>query len=251
MVLMPKPTRLPSSTFKRPVVWVLGASKGIGREIALQFSSLGCSVALSARSRPALRSLAKEISLVGGRAFVHPCDLTDARQISLTARNVIRELGSIDVLVNSAGTTVFKAFVKTTRLEFTDIITTNLSGPAAAIKAVLPHMMKRREGWIFNVLSTAALFTFKDSAAYSASKAGLRALINVVREELRPYNIKVTNVYPGATHTEMWPKSVRAKHKKRMMPARSVAEAIVALYQMPLDIVVEDLVLRPIQGDLS
>jgi short-subunit dehydrogenase len=77
------------------------------------------------------------------------------------------------------------------------------------------------------------------------------SLGNVLREEVRSHRIKVTNVYPGATNTEMWPKDERRKLAPRMMSARGVAEAILNIYQMPPDVVVEDIVLRPIGGDIG
>lgn len=236
---------------KRPVVWVTGASRGIGREIARQFASTGCAVAISGRSQSQLRSVEKEITSLGGRAKKYPCDVTDQRSVDSTAARIIRDLGAIDILINNAGITSFLSFQKTTIPHFDRVLSAGLRGPALVIKSVYPFMMKRKSGWIVNILSTAALRTFANSSAYSAAKAGLRALGDTLREESRIYNIRVTNVYPGPTNTEMWSAKDRRKYGSRMMSANSVAEAILGLYQMPPDVVVEEIVLRPIQGDID
>lgn len=248
---MPKGTSLASLHFKRPIVWITGASRGIGREIAKQFASIGCMVALSARSKSELLSLEKEITSRGGQASNYPCDLTNMRAAFSTAEKIIQAHGGVDVLVNNAGDTVFKSLHATSVQDFTRIFSVNLMGAVLAIKAVYPLMMKRKSGWIVNILSTAALKTFTESSAYSATKAGLQVLGNVLREEARPYNIKVTNVYPGPTNTKMWTPAERKKYRSRMMNPKSVAEAVLAIYQMPPDVVVEEIVLRPIQGDID
>ncbi|HEV8539272.1 MAG TPA: SDR family oxidoreductase [Bacteroidota bacterium] len=235
----------------RPVVWVVGASRGIGREIARQFAFIGCDVCLSARSRKDLKAAVGEIASLGGRAYSFPCDITRQRSILSTARQIRKRFGDVDVLVNSAGITVFKTFLNTTPDEFRDILATNLYGPIVCTKAVLPTMVKRRRGWIFNILSNAAIKTFEGSAAYTAAKAGMHGLGRVLREELRASNVKVINVIPGATDTEMWSPRDRGKHGHRMMKAKSVAETVLSVFHMPDDIVVDEIVLRPMMGDIS
>jgi len=235
----------------RPVVWVVGASRGIGREVAKEFASIGCMVVASARSRKRLISLEREIIRLGGHAEALVCDVRETRSVRRTAAAILRKHGAIDVLIYTAGVTAFKTLGNTSLAQIERIQSVNFRGAAAAIKAVLPSMVKMKRGWIINVVTTAATKTFAESAAYSASKAALMSLGNVLREEVRSHRIKVTNVYPGATNTEMWPKDERRKLAPRMMSARGVAEAILNIYQMPPDVVVEDIVLRPIGGDIG
>jgi 3-oxoacyl-[acyl-carrier protein] reductase len=159
-------------------------------------------------------------------------------------------LGNIDVLVNNAGITVFKSMLDTTLGEFDDIIQTNLLGQVRAIKSVLPSMVKRKRGWIINVLSNAAVKTFEGSAAYSATKAGMLGLARVLREEMKRYNVKVINIIPGATDTAMWGAADRKRYSHRMMRSKSVAESVLAAYQMPDDLVVDEMVVRPVGGDI-
>lgn len=236
---------------QKPVVWITGASRGIGRELAKEFGSIGCIVILSARTQTELRSLQKEITSRGGSAWSYPCNIMDKRSVYTVFGNIVKKFERLDVLINNAGITTFQSFHETTIKKFGQIFSINLMGAVLAIKAVYPVMMKRKKGWIINILSTAARKTFTDSSAYSAAKSGLQALGNVLREESRQYNIKVTNVYPGPTETEMWSPTARKKYRSRMMSPKSVAEAVLNVYQMPPDVVVEEIVLRPIQGDIS
>ncbi len=235
----------------RPVVWVTGASRGIGREIAKQFAFLGCEVCLSSRNRKRLEATAKEIIKLGGRAHVFPLDVTNKKSIPYVVKQIWKKVGQVDVLINNAGITVFKTFIDTTLGEFKNIIQTNLNGPIECIKAVLPGMIKREDGWIINIVSDAVIKTIEGSSAYTASKSGLLALGKILREEVRQFNIKVVNVLPGAASTDIWHPKVRKKYSYRMMKAKSVAEAILSVYQMPDDVVVDEIVVRPVLGDLN
>ncbi len=235
----------------RPVVWVVGASSGIGREVARSFAAVGATVCLSGRRRTLLERLRREIGAEGGRAFSVPFDVTSARQTTSAWKRVTKVAGPVDILVNNAGITVFKSFSDTSLAEFHAIVATNLLGPVGCLKAVLPGMIRRRRGWIFNILSNAAVKTFEGSSAYTATKAGMLGFGRVLREELRGHNVRVHNVLPGATDTPMWSPAMRRKHRAGMMSASGVANAVVAAWQMPADIVVDEMVIRPVGGDLG
>jgi short-subunit dehydrogenase len=239
------------SEFHRPVVWVTGASRGIGKEIAKHFAFIGCEVCVSGRKIYALNAVVKEITKFGGRAYAFQMDVTNQRSVRAAYLKIYKKFGSVDVLVNNAGISSFKPFLDTTMKEFEAIIGTNLLGGISCIKEVLPAMAKRESGWIFNIISMVARKTYEASSAYTASKDGLLGLGKVLREELRRYNIKVVNVLPGATETDIWHPKVREKYAGRMMKPKSVAASVVAIFQMPPDLVVDEMVVRPIQGDLN
>lgn len=236
--------------FVRPVVWVTGASSGIGMEVARQFARLGCNVCVSARRKRNLISLVDEIEVSGGNAFAFPLDITNLSRIESCSDQIFQKFGRIDVLVNNAGITSFKTISKIQMSEVVAILQTNLIGQIACVKSVLTRMTRQKGGTIFNIISMVAVKTYQNSGAYAASKAGMLGFGRVLREEVKGDNIRVVNVIPGATDTDIWAPKVREKHSARMMKARSVAEAIISVYQMPGDLVVDEITLRPVQGDL-
>ena len=240
-----------SITIYRPVVWVTGASRGIGKEIAKQFASMGCVVCLSARKVKELHRVAGDIKDLGGQAHIFPMDVSKYKSIPIIHRKIRKKVGAVDILVNNAGLTSFKLFLDTPWSSIHSIIQTNLIAPMLLSKEVLPYMIKKKKGSIFNIISMVVRGTYQGSSVYTASKSGLYGFGKVIREELRRHGIRVMNIIPGATETEIWHPKVRKKHGWRMMKAKSVAEAVLAAHNMPDDLVVEELILRPVLGDLN
>jgi short-subunit dehydrogenase len=232
------------------VVWVTGASTGIGFDIAKAFAKAGSIVIATARRKSRLVSLVKELKFAGSEAYAFVCDVQSERSIIATKKKILERCGSIDILINCAGVTTFKSFLDTKPPEFDYIMETNLRGSYLAARTVLPLFIKKRRGQIINILSVSARTVFTNSSAYSASKAGLVALFNVLREEVRKYNIKVTNVLPGAVDTAMWSPSSRQKYQKRMISSKEVADIVLTVANQPKKVVIEDIVIMPIKGDL-
>jgi 3-oxoacyl-[acyl-carrier protein] reductase len=156
----------------------------------------------------------------------------------------------IDCLINNAGITSFKLAEENSINEINDIINTNLLGSIYAMKAVLPQMISNKSGTIINILSVVTKKTFTKSSIYSASKWGLLGYSNSLREEVRKYNIKVINVIPGATSTPIWSKEMRDQFSNRMMNSEDIARVLVWAFLQKENLVTEELLLRPIEGDL-
>lgn len=240
----------PNGLRNQPVVWVTGASRGIGYEVARAFAGIGAHVVVSSRNRRKLTSLVKQITKRGGCATARACDVSSERSVTAAAKQILKRWGRVDVLVNNAGVTYFKSLRETTRSEFDEVIAANLRGTFLCIKAVIESMVRHRSGHIINVISVAAQKAYTKSSAYSASKAGVLALTNVLREEVRPFGIKVTAVLPGATETQMWSSSTRVKFHHRMMSAEDVARIVVSVFQAPRRAHIEEIIFRPQLGDL-
>jgi NADP-dependent 3-hydroxy acid dehydrogenase YdfG len=232
------------------VVWITGASTGIGFEIAKAFAKSGYIICATARRKSRLVSLVNEIRFAGHEAYAFVCDVRSERSIMSTKKKILEKCGNIDVLVNNASITAFKSFIDTKPPEFDDILETNLRGSYLMARAVLPLMTKRKRGHIINILSVAAKTVFTGSAAYSASKAGMLAMFNVLRAEMRKYNIKISNIMPGATDTPMWSPAVRQKYHSRMMTPKDVADIVIHVANQPKKVVIEDIMIKPIKGDL-
>ncbi len=232
------------------VVWITGASTGIGFELAKVFAKAGYTIVATGRRKSRLVSLVSEIKFAGHEAYAFVCNIQSERSIISTKKKILEKCKTIDVLVNNAGVTVFKSFVETKSPEFDSVIGTNLRGSFLATKAVLPLMIKRKSGHIINVLSVSANTVFTESSAYSASKAGLLAMSNVLRAEVRKFNIKVSNILPGAVDTAMWSPVMRQRYSKRMMTPRELAEVVLTVAVQPKKVLIEDVVVRPIKGDI-
>jgi 3-oxoacyl-[acyl-carrier protein] reductase len=171
--------------------------------------------------------------------------------VKSAVRSIRQSLGAIDILVNNAGVTVFKEFTKTSLQEFDTILHTNLRGSFLVTKEILPQMIKRSEGTIVNIVSFAAKTTYTESSVYAASKAGMAALMEGLRAEVRGKGVKVVNVFPGAVRTPIWPSRVGKKYGNLMMSSEDLASLVVEAAQQPPSIMVEEIVVRPQQGDIN
>ena len=228
-------------------IWITGASSGIGWAAAKEFSSVGCNVFASARRVNELEKLADEIG--NAQVGVYPCNVASQANVNQTFKKISADY-KIDCLVNNAGVTSFKPAEDNSIKEINEIINSNLLGSIYAIKAVLPHMKKNGGGTIINILSFAIEKTFINSSAYTASKMGLLGYSRVLREEVRDYNIRVMNIVPGATETPMWAREIREKEGSRMMNAESIARIMVSSFLHKDNVVTEEIVVRPIGGDI-
>ncbi len=232
------------------VVWVTGASTGIGQAIANEFSKAGHIVVVTARRKSRLVRIVSEIKYAEREASAFVCNVLSERSIQITAKRIREKYGSIDVLINNAGVTVFKSFLETKTFDFDNVMDTNLRGSFLCMKFVLPQMIKNKKGQIINILSVAANTSFENSSVYAASKAALLAMSNSLREEVRRFNIKISNVLPGAVETSMWDSKFRQRHKNRMMSPVDIAKIIVYISEQPRKVLIEDVIVRPIKGDL-
>lgn len=230
-------------------IWITGASSGIGKAAAKEFARTGAKVFISSRRKSELERVNNELKDEKLSVEVFPCNIASSVNVEQTVKKILAN-NQIDCLINNAGITSFKLAEENSINEIDDIIHTNLLGPIYAIKSVLPSMIKQGGGTIINVLSVVTKKVFTRSTAYSASKHGLIGYTNSLREEVRKHNIRVINVIPGATQTNMWNSEMREKFGERMMSAEDIAQIIVWLYLQKGNIVTEEIVLRPILGDL-
>lgn len=231
-------------------IWVTGASSGIGRATAAEFARVGCRVYVSARRNVELERLNSELEKENHSVEIYPCNIASYQNVESVFKKISAS-GKIDCLINNAGVTTFKLVTENSINEINDIITTNLLGSIYTIKAVLPHMISNGGGTIINILSVVAKSVYTKSSAYTASKMGLLGYANSLREEVREHNIRIINILPGATETPMWPSKLREMYSDKMMTSEDVARIVVWAYLQKGNAVAEEIVLRPITGDLK
>ncbi len=182
-------------------VIITGASQGIGRALALEFSGRGARVALAARSEPALDEVATEIRGQGGEAVVIATDVTVPAQVERMARETIRALGGIDVLVNNAGVGLNATIADAETADVEALFRLNVLAAASTIRSVIPIMRAQRSGLIINISSVAGRIVVPRIGYYSASKFALTAIGDALRMEEGHRGIRVMNVFPGTTRS--------------------------------------------------
>jgi 2-deoxy-D-gluconate 3-dehydrogenase len=191
----------PSRGLKGKVAVVLGASRNIGRALALGLADAGADVVAASRSVTDLESLAQEIRAMSRKARVQPVDVTKSDEIRKMADDAVAEFGRIDILVNNAGININKPALEMTEEEWDLVLDTNLKSYFLASQAVGRHMVKQRRGKIINISSTFGLVGFENRAAYASSKGGIGQLTKVLAIEWGPHNVNVNAIAPTATRT--------------------------------------------------
>lgn len=184
------------------VVWITGASAGLGRALALAYADAGADVAVSARRVDRLESLAAEIEQRGRRALALPCDVLDPEAIEAAAERVVAHLGRLDVAVANAGFGVYGSVERTTAAEWQRQLGVNVTGVALTARAALPHLRATR-GRLALVGSVAAMIPSPSTGAYAASKAAVRSLGQTLSVELAGSGVSCTTLHPGFVESEI------------------------------------------------
>jgi NAD(P)-dependent dehydrogenase (short-subunit alcohol dehydrogenase family) len=185
------------------VALVTGATRGIGRAIALALAEAGAPVALAGRDAERLAAVREEIVGRGGAALALRCDVSDSAAVNAAFAEARAQLGPIDILVNNAGVTASLKFTATDDATWERIMRVNANGPFYCCRAAAPDMIARKFGRIINIASYAALSGIPYSSAYSASKHALLGLTRSLALELGRYGITANAICPGWVETDM------------------------------------------------
>ncbi|MCX6145867.1 MAG: SDR family NAD(P)-dependent oxidoreductase [Candidatus Kapabacteria bacterium] len=238
------------------VIWVTGSSRGIGLEIAKALSSAGKSkIAICGRSVIDVSDLITHFgfeNVKNDNIKYYQVDFEIPEQIFSIYEKIKNDFGKINVLVNNTGLGLFKPFRESTLHDYDKIMNTNTKSTFITSQLVIKDFIEANKGMIVNILSIASEKTFKNASIYAASKSAIKAMMNVVREETRKFNIDIVNIYPGATATEIWDSEYLEEYKYRMMDAEEVAQITkdVILNCINSKATIEDVIIRPKMGDL-
>ena len=184
------------------VCLVTGASRGLGRAMAVALGGAGADVAAVARSEKAIEETAEAIKEQGRRAIAVPCDLHDSKSVTAMVERVLAEFGQIDVLVNNAGGGEMKPLIEMSEDEWLRIVDLNVNATFRICKAIGPHMIKRRKGKVINMSSMYGLVGEKNISAYCASKGAIIQFTRALALEWAEHNITVNALAPGYIYTE-------------------------------------------------
>jgi len=188
--------------FKDRVVFITGASSGIGKQLAVDFAARGAIVVGCGRSIARLKETLKEVRRSSPASTMIGCDVSDAEQVRSMVAKILADYGKIDILINNAGVGMRKPFVESALETIEEIIRINFLGAAYCTHAVLPSMIVRKSGHVVNISSGAGKIATLNMSAYCASKFALNGWSESLYHELKPLGIKVSIVCPGPVETE-------------------------------------------------
>lgn len=227
------------------VALITGASRGIGRAIAIRLAEAGATTVLVARSEQALREITQMLQTSGKTSLAVPTDVTEEQQLIALVDRTLARYGRIDMLVNNAGGGTPRTAITKARLtDWEWTLRVNLWATMVLSKLVLPGMIARRQGAIVNICSLAGLTGKAGEAAYAAAKFGVRGFTQSLFDEVHEYGIKVSNICPGHVDTTMIPFNRRLDRDKMLRP-EDVAEAVYNILTSPARVCPLEIVLQP------
>ena len=227
---------------------ITGASSGVGKSLAIQLSDAGYRVVLAARSEDKLNAIAEEIQSKGGNSLVVLTDVSQPEQIN-NLKDRALEYGDVSVVINNAGLGKFSKVEDVAIKDWDRQLDVNLRASFLVSQAFIPGMKQRLNGTLAFMNSVAGKKGYAHSAAYVASKYGMRGLADSLREELREDNIKVISIHPGAVDTPFWDGTGMNFPREEMLSTHTLAQSIVHAIQSPGNFAVEELVVRRTAGD--
>ncbi|RYY61290.1 MAG: SDR family oxidoreductase [Chitinophagaceae bacterium] len=231
---------------------ITGATKGIGKAIAEAFAEdkQGHTFYLCARNETSLQVIGKELQGRFPRTniFTRVCDMSERESVAAFAAWILQAADKIDVLVNNAGIFIPGSVEQEEEGSLEKMMAVNLFGSYHLTRALIPVMKKNNSGHIFNICSIASLKAYSNGGAYSISKFAFYGFSQNLREEMKPYGIKVTSVLPGAVLTDSW--SGFDNSSKRIMEASDIAKLVYAASFLSPQACVEEILVRPQLGDL-
>lgn len=182
---------------------VTGGGRGIGRSIALALAEAGADVAVTSRTKDELEKVCGEITEFSRKAFYQEMDIRDMNVMSEFTERLVKEQGSIDILVNAAGLNVRKSFLEFSEADWDYVMDVNLKSVMKCSQIVIPYMLKQKQGSIINIASLTSQIGLANAPAYCASKGGVSQLTKAMAVEFAQEGIRVNAIGPGYIRTKM------------------------------------------------
>lgn len=207
---------------KDKIIWITGASGGIGKEMAIQMAKAGAKIILTARSVDKLNAV--KDSLAGNGHLVYPMDLLKTNEIPNAVKEVLAKVGHVDILINNAGVSQ-RSLAKDTNMEVDRrIMELDYFSCVAMTKSLLPHMIERKQGLIISISSVAGKIGAPMRTAYCAAKHALIGFMDALRAEVHADNIKVMTVMPGSVQTDISKNALEGNGKRHNVTDPRIAD---------------------------
>ena len=228
------------------VTIITGASRGIGKGIALRLAEERHYLALFGRNKKLLTETAAECRQLNVEVLEFTGDVSDINFVNGSVNKILNHFGQIDNLINNAGVAVLKKFVDTNLEEFKTQMEANMYGVFNFTKAVLDNMIERNSGNIINISSLAGKNPFVYGTTYSATKHALMGFTRSLLLEVRQYNIRVTAICPGSVNTDMISGTpIEPKDADRVLTPADIAETVFTILNLPVTALVSEIDIRP------
>lgn len=228
---------------ERKLAVVTGASRGIGRAIALRLAKEGNDVIIFGRDEEALKKVKSDINQFDVFCDYYAGDVTDVDFVNNSINKILVERKKIDILVNNAGIGIFKKFVDSTLEDFQKQMNVNIYGVYNFTKAVINQMIERRTGFIINIASLAGKNSFVNGTMYAATKHALMGFTRSLMLEVRESGVKVAAVCPGSVDTEFF--TGHRKNNPKILHSEDIAEAVSVILQLPENALISEIDIRP------
>lgn len=229
---------------------ITGATKGIGKALSELFAKNGLNLCLCARSENDLQELRSNLNKINPKVsvFIKACDLSQKSQVIEFGNYCLEKLNEIDILVNNAGIFLPGNIYNEPDGLLEDLVNINLYSAYHLTRSLVPSMIANKKGHIFNLCSVASINAYDMGGSYAITKFALLGFSKNLRHELKEFGIRVTAVLPGAVFTPSWEGTTQPE--SRFIPAEDIASLIWNAYEVSDRTVVEELLIRPLLGDL-
>jgi NADP-dependent 3-hydroxy acid dehydrogenase YdfG len=230
-------------------ILITGASKGIGKAIALSLAGLQTNLGLVARSQKELEDLQAEIINLGSKAEIFIGSVADEIFVNNAVTAMLQKFGKIDVMINNAGYGIFGNAEEINATEWDELFATNTKGTFLFCKAVIPGMKERKDGHIINIASDVAKRSFAGGSLYCASKYAQEGFSAAIRKELRPFEIKVSVVYSGLVDSYFHADPQGNANHDDWLKNEDMANAVQYIISQPKHVVIDELMIHPLSQD--
>jgi NADP-dependent 3-hydroxy acid dehydrogenase YdfG len=228
---------------------ITGASKGIGRALALHLAKQNFQLSLIARNVGELKDLATEISEIGHRPLYFAGDVADENFVKMSVEKTAQTFQKLDFMINNAGIGAFGSTDSITVKQWDQVFSTNVKGTFLFSQAVLPYMKKVKRGHIISIASDVAKRVFENGALYCASKYAQHAFTEALRKEIRKDGIKVSVVYSGLVDSMFHSEPQGDPLHKDWLSPEDMAESIYFIMNQPAHVVIDELMIHPLSQE--